>query len=249
MCGESVAPCAGRRGQRGRLPWGARRWMAVSGGASRTSWPVFLTPWPARLIPSQAGLGRDRAPKATHRHGPLAGNFGLDSGPGFCFTVSAGGRGSSLSPWGHRGPDAERRCLLWNDWGPQAAVGRLPIQTGNLGVSERAGWSGQLAGGFLLQRMWRDAVCSSDPVLLHLLLLPGAPAELSSRHLQGLSFRCCLFCPVPLLVPGPHGASAHPAPTLPPDTGHGLLGPAPKRLAWLDTNPKGLAPPLGVTER
>lgn len=41
--------------------------------------------------------GRDRAPKATHRHGPLAGDVSLDSGTGFCFAVSAGGRVSSVS--------------------------------------------------------------------------------------------------------------------------------------------------------
>lgn len=47
------------------------------------------------------------------------------------------------------------------------------------------------------------------------------------------------FCP--LLVPGPHRASACLAFPF-PSTRHGLLGPAPKRLAWLKANPKGLAP-------
>ena len=204
-------------GQRGSLPCG--QVPATEGGSSQASWPVFPTPWPARLVSSQAGLGEGQSPEGRSRARPAL----REAQPGLwlwvCVTLSAGRRAPS-SRWGHPGPSARRCCPLRSNLVPQSAVGRFPVHIGNQRVLELA---------------WRSrAPCRRFPPAAHALLgprpcappaaSPWSPCRAIICPFQGL--RLCHPSPLAVpddSVPGPHGASARLA--LPvPSPGLGLPG-------------------------
>lgn len=137
-CGELVVPCAGRRGQRGRLPSGLPRMdgsqrRLVTDLRACVPHPVACSP---RHFTGRTGGGTEpRRPLPGMARSPGTSALTLALGFASPYRLVAG---CPLCPRGQQGPDAERRCPVRKNWGPQTAVGHFTIQTGNLGVLELA---------------------------------------------------------------------------------------------------------------
>lgn len=176
MCGRSAVSQRLLRlvsGQRGGSLGGT---AGGRQGAAAGRRPPGLCSSPRGLLASslyRQDWGRDRAPKATHRHGPLARDFSLDSGAGFCFTVSAGGRVSSVS-LGSVGP-GHREALSTGTTGVHRLPWPLSRPDGEPGVSGSAWRPGASAG------VASHSACTGRRVLLGPCPAPPAASPWSPR--------------------------------------------------------------------